>query len=113
MVYGLANKTYEERIKALGIYTLERRRLRGNLIEMFKLLTEKERIDSSQFFQFALNTSDLRRHDKKLFLSRSRLYCRKNFFSQRAIIEWNRLPQNVVNAKSVNSFKNRLDDLWT
>ena len=37
MVYGLANKTYEERIKALRIYTLERRRLRGDLIEMFKL----------------------------------------------------------------------------
>ena len=80
---------------------------------MFKLLTEKERIDSSQFFQFASNTRDLRGHEKKLFLYRSRLNCRKSFFSQRAIIEWNRLPQNVVNAKTVNSFKNRLDDLWT
>ena len=43
--------TLQERIKALGIYTLEfeKKTERGDLIEMFKLLTEKEGIDSSKF----------------------------------------------------------------
>ena len=37
---------------------------------------------------------------------------RKHFFSQRVVNAWNKLPQYVVDAPSVNSFKNRLDNLW-
>jgi len=43
------------------------------------------------------------------FFHRSRLDIRKNFFSQRVVNVWNSLPQVVVDADSVNSFKNRLD----
>ena len=44
MVKGLKKLPYETRLKRLGIYTLERRRLRGDLIETFKI-AGKERID--------------------------------------------------------------------
>ena len=40
---------------------------------------------------------------------RARLDVRKYSFSHRAISEWNRLPEEVVNANSINSFKNKLD----
>jgi ribonuclease P/MRP protein subunit RPP40 len=39
MVKGMKNKKYEERLRALGIYSLRRRRLRGDLIETYKILT--------------------------------------------------------------------------
>jgi len=45
----------------------------------------------------------------KLSKKRSRLDIRKHFFSQRIINQWNSLPANVVNAKTVNSFKNAYD----
>ena len=44
---------------------------------------------------------------------RSRLNCRKYFFSHRSVGEWNQLPQEVIDAPSVNAFKNRLDHFWT
>ena len=50
MVKGLKKLPYEIILKRLGIYTLERRSLRGDLIETFKILTGKERIDYKKFF---------------------------------------------------------------
>ena len=50
MVNRLKKLPYEIRLKRLGIYTQERRRLRGDLIETFKILTGKERIDYKKFF---------------------------------------------------------------
>jgi len=57
-------------LKRLGIYTLERRRLRGDLIETFKL-AGKERIDFfKKFFELAYATSWLRGHSLKLYKPR-------------------------------------------
>ena len=42
---------------------------------------------------------------------RSRLNVRSSFFSQRVVNDWNMLPNEVVSADSVNSFKNRLDKI--
>ena len=44
MVKGLKKLPYETRLKKLGIYSLERRRLRGDLIETFKILTGREHV---------------------------------------------------------------------
>jgi len=35
-----------------------------------------------------------------------------NFFSQRVVDYWNNLPQDIIDADSVNSFKSRLDKFW-
>ena len=58
LVGCLRNKPYEERLRA----TLEKRRLRGDLIETYKLVPNKENIDSAQLFQFADTEHDLREH---------------------------------------------------
>ena len=63
------------------------------------------------FFQYANSGHILRGHSMKLYKPRVRLNVRKNFFSQRVGV-WNELPQHVVDALSINSFKNRLDDHW-
>ena len=70
MVKGLKKFTYETRLKRLGIYSLERRRLRGDLIETFKILTGREHIDSSNFFELSETTSGLRGHSLRLYKQR-------------------------------------------
>ena len=104
---------YETRLKRLGIYSLERRRLRGDLIETFKILTGREHIDSSNFFELSETTSGLRGHSLRLYKQRCCTTVRQCFFSSRVINSWNRLPQYVVEATSVNMFKNRLGKHWT
>jgi len=53
-----------------------------------------------------------RGHSLRLYVSRSTLRPRQKFFSQRAVNDWNSLPQSVVDASFVNSFRNRLDKYW-
>ena len=55
LVIGLKEFTYEERLTQLKLYRFEERRLGGNLIETFKLLTGKDNIDPDQFFNINLN----------------------------------------------------------
>jgi len=88
----------------IGITSLEERRVRGD-----KLLTGKEKIDYTQFFNFTNAPYSLRGHEKKLANDRSRLDIRKHFFSQRVVNGWNGLPADVIDLTSVNSFKNAYD----
>jgi len=109
LVPALRKHCYEERLSALGITTLQLRRERGDMIEVFKIMTGREKIEKKQFFQLAENKHGLRGHSFKITKERSRLDIRKYFFSQRVVNMWNGLPQHVVDAQSVNGFKNALD----
>jgi len=79
----------------------------GQFLRALAVLT----IDS-KFFKLADVTSGLRGHSLKLFKPRCRTTVRQNFFSLRIVSEWNKLPQDVVEAPSINTFKNRLDRHW-
>ena len=100
---------YEQRLKRLKLTTLEKRRQHGDLIEAYKILTGKERVDPNCFFMLDKKHYSTRGHELKLYTKRSRLELRKNFFSQRVVTHWNKLPESVVTAETVNTFKNRLD----
>jgi len=104
---------YGDRLKRLGLTTLETRRKRGDLIQTYKILTGKENIESSKFFELSDNAHNLRGHSMKISVKRSRLNVREFFFSQRVVSQWNSLPETVVIAPSTNTFKNRLDKYWT
>jgi len=84
----------------------------GDLIETFKILTGREHVNYSKFFELADVTSGQRGHSLKLFKPRCRTTVRQNFFSLWIVNEWNKLPQDVVEAPSINTFKNRLDRHW-
>ena len=108
MIEGCKSLSYEDRLKATGLMTLEDRRKRGDMIEVFKFLKDINKTDSGQWFHLANNVRT-RGHRLKLVKNRSRLDIRKNFFSQRVVNDWNSLPEVVVEAESINSFKNRYD----
>ena len=109
LVPMLRKYNYATRLRMIGITSLEERRLRGDMIEVYKLLTGKEQIDHRQFFNSADTPYGLRGHEKKLA---SRLDSRKFFFSQRVVNGWNNLPAKVVNSETVNSFKNAYDHYY-
>ena len=95
-----------------SFWRLWRRRQCGDLIETFKILTGREDVNYSKFFKLADVTSGLRGHSLKLFKPRCHTTVRQNFFSLQIVNEWNKLPQDVVEALSINTFKNRLDRHW-
>jgi hypothetical protein len=108
MIEGYRDLKYTERLAATGLISLEDRRTRGDLIEVFKMIKGTSKLDYKSFFTLDVN-SRTRGHNYKIVKERSRLDIRKHCFSQRIVSEWNRLPPSVVAAESVNSFKNRYD----
>ena len=108
MIPELRDLSYEERLKECGLTTLETRRLRGDQIEVFKILNGYENIDRNMFFSLRKD-SRTRGHEVKLVKDQCRLDIRKHSFSQRTINEWNKLSTDCVTASSVNMFKNKVD----
>ena len=108
MIPELRDLSYEERLKECGLTTLETRRLRGDQIEVFKILNGYENIDRNMFFSLKKD-SRTRGHEVKLVKYQCRLDIRKHSFSQRTINEWNKLSTDCVTASSVNMFKNKVD----
>ena len=109
MITECKGQSYECRLKTLGLISLEERQTRGDLIQVFKLIKGVDNADYREYFQLA-NNNRTRGHRFKILKVRSRLEVRRNFFSQRVVNGWNGLPSYVVEAKSVNAFKNRLDN---
>lgn len=110
MVVGLRDKPYEQRLAELGLSTLEQRRKRGDLIETYKILTGYYDV-STMKEMFTMNQNHhLRGHTLKLQGLSFTSNPRKHLLSNRVVREWNRLPETVISAPSVNSFKNRLDN---
>ena len=99
------------KLSRAGLISLEKRREWGDQIQGLKLIKGIDNADYSKFFTLAEN-SRTRGHSYKLLKDRARLDVRGKFFSQRVVNCWNSLPATVVDAESVNSFKNRLDNFW-
>jgi len=109
MIRGIGRLTYEERLKECGLTTLEKRRCRGDLIETYKLITNKESTPSSTFFKMA-SRDGLRGHDYKIF-KKSDGAIKQRFFSSRVINAWNELSDDTVSVESLNCFKIKLGQL--
>ena len=107
MIRDLNSDSYHGKLKELNLFSLEKRRVRGDLIETFKILKDYDKVDSKLFFD--LRQGNSRGHSYKIFKKSVRSDVRKYFFSQRVVDTWNRLPSGVVDSTSIESFKNNLD----
>ena len=107
MIPELSDLSYEKRLKECGLTNLETKRLRGDQMEVYKILNGYENIDRNVFFSLK-NDSITRGHEVKLVKDQCRLDIRKFSFSQRIINEWNKLSTDCITASSVNIFKNKV-----
>ena len=111
LVREIAHLPYSERLKILGLPSLEYRRLRADMVETYKILNDIDHADKQQLFELD-NTGRTMSHGYKLKKKYCRLNIRKLTFSNRVISPWNNLSREVVNSKSVNNFKSILNNYW-
>ena len=100
---------YNDHLSELGLWSLEERRNRADLVELLKIITGQSSVPASKFFDFNFDTRT-RGHSLKLLKHHSAQSIRSlHFFSERVI---NRPKMYLLTAKSINSFKSGLQRVW-
>ncbi|KFQ61536.1 hypothetical protein N334_13814, partial [Pelecanus crispus] len=108
MIRGLEPLSYEDRLRELGLFSLKKRSLWGDLIVAFQYLKWAYRKDGNNLFSKAC-CDRTKSNGFKLKKNRFRGDIRKKFFIMRVVKHWNRLPREVVEAPSLETLKVRLD----
>jgi len=110
----LKGLSYAERLSRMDLTNLQIRRQRGDLIQMFKIINNFEKVNLVN--DVVLNNGNrnynLRSHNRTIYREKMKYFQpRFNFLTNRVTTIWNKLPTEIVNAQSVNSFKAKLD-VW-
>ena len=108
MTTELETKPYEEKLKELGTFSLEKRGLRGDMIAPFAYLKSCNTEEGQDLFSII---PECRTHKNglKLHEARFQVNIRKHFLTVRALRQLNQLLQEVVIAPPLEAFKRNLD----
>ena len=95
------------KVEGIGLFSLEKRRLQGDLIVAFHLKGAYKQ--EWEWLFMRVDSGRTRGNGLKLRQGRFRLDISRKFFTQRLVMHWNRLPKEVVDAPSLEALKARLD----
>ena len=121
MMSDVRGETYEEKLKDAGLVVLRERRIRGDMIEVFKVVNGIDRVEKEKWFSLVREEARMTRQNSVVteegrerraqVLEREHfnLEVRRHFFNVRVVKTWNSLPELVKEATNVNCFKNRID----
>ena len=111
LIHGVKDLPYAERLSVLKLPSLKYRRLRNDMIQVYKYLHKEYNVVNDILVR---DTSERTRGNSlKLVKQRFKREIRKNYFSLRVTNIWNSLPNDIVMAKNLNIFKSRLDSMWS
>lgn len=112
---GLGRLPQAERLKILKLTTLEERRMRGDLIQQYKIINKIDQVNwnhQPKKLEFKSTRGHSQKLEKERFHAKFSGEARFNFFTNRIVNSWNALSSETVEAKSVNSFKARIDKMY-
>jgi hypothetical protein len=104
-IESLRGYSYKERLKILNLPSLETRRRRGDLIQMFKIVKGKDKVNfhfQPQKFELDLGRG---RHDERIRMQLTKSRIRHHFFTNRVVNDWN----SLTDKDNINLFKNSID----
>jgi len=104
MIKWVEYRLNEERLRELKLFSLENRRVQGDLMAAFQYVKGVYRKDGSRLFNRA-SCDMMRDNGFKLEKSIFRLYIRNIFFTIRMVRHWNRLHREVIDAPPLETFK--------
>ena len=112
MVPQLHGLPYLQRCKELNLFTLAYRKLRADLIFIYRVIVAKLHPDMAHLLPLAAD-SCTRGHQYKLIVQRTDNLPHVYRLTRRAVPVWNELPADVVMSSTIAQFKQRMDDvLW-
>jgi hypothetical protein len=113
MLPGFKTRSYEERLVALNLTTLKYRRIRGDMINVYKIMSGKHMRSLCPNMRTKMEaTGRGGRNSLALHQERCTKDVRKHYFTYRVVAVWNTLPDGVVLSKTVDEFKRKLDHAW-
>ena len=93
----------------MNVPTLEERRKRGDMIQLYKCMTGMDKIDRDDFLELDMERRVRRNHELKLRLPVCTTDTKKFSFPVRSLADWNNLPEDVVRARNIHCFKEKYD----
>ena len=112
---GMKEMAYEDRLRKLKLPTLRHRRIRGDMIETYKIihkLYDPKVTPTIRLKRDMGRGGGSRGHALEIFQPRARLESSRNIFTNRIWKVWNSLTTHIVTAPTVDTFKARLDKWW-
>jgi hypothetical protein len=108
MISGLKGESYEDKCKELKIETLRERRKINDMAQAYKLTSGRDRVDRVRLFNYVpAGRTRMAADPLNIRPEFTRTDVRKNFFSQRIVTEWNKIPNEIKTSSNVQIFKER------
>ena len=104
--------SYEERLVELKLYPLVERRIRGDMIAVFKIINgmidcSKELVTVKDCTAYSTRSNNMQLHHSNHKVAKHKF--RENFFTNRIVLPWNALSNHVISSKTIGEFKGRYD----